>query len=158
MSQVIAIQELARQVRESTLKLLNMADPGWLTSAPSGTSNHVLWHAGHALWLQDTLCLQPLTGKNSLPQDWDKAFGMDCQPVKTQRQWPAREQIAELLRTQLDEILATIEHAGEAKLAGAANTRGDTLGSRIIHGFHDEARHQGEMYLLIKMRRASDNA
>ena len=41
--------------------------------------------------------------------------------------------------------------ASEARLAEITNDRGDTLVGRIIHGLHDEARHQGEMYLLLKL-------
>ena len=51
------MQELAKQVRSDTLQILNAAHPSWLTFAPDGMSNHILWHAGHALWLQDRLCI-----------------------------------------------------------------------------------------------------
>lgn len=89
-----AIQELARQIRGGTIELLDATPPTWLTWAPRGTSNHVLWHAGHALWLQDA-------------------------------PWPVSQWI---------DVAA------------------------MIHAWHDEARHQGEMYLPLKLRRAADQS
>ena len=47
------LQELVRQVRDHTLQLLKATPPAWLRWAPEGTQNHILWHAGHALWVQD---------------------------------------------------------------------------------------------------------
>ena len=38
-------------------------------------------------------------------------------------------------------------------IAEITNPGSDTLAGRIIHGLHDEARHQGEMYLLLKLCR-----
>ena len=154
MNAAFAIKELARQVRQGTLQMLAVAEPQWLTWSPAGTSNHILWHAGHALWLQDVLCLEPLTGKNSLPDGWAETFGMNCQPVNETRDWPAREKISELLSAQLDQIFAALDSADETTLSRIANPRGDTLAGRIIHGLHDEAKHSGEMYLLLKLCRA----
>jgi hypothetical protein len=153
MSQAVAIQELARQIRQGTLQLLAAAQPEWLTWAPPGTSNHILWHAGHALWLQDVLCLEPLTGRSSLPAGWEQTFGMNCRPVKNTAHWPTREEISSLLNSQFDQIHAALDAAGEAALSKIVNARGDTLAGRIIHGFHDEAKHQGEMHLLTKLCR-----
>ncbi len=155
MHAVIAIKELARQVRQGTLQLLANVEPQWLTWAPPGTSNHILWHAGHALWLQDVLCLQPLTGRSALPTSWEETFGMNCRPVKETTRWPTREEIAELLTVQLDQIRAALDATDEAALSNVVNARGDTLAGRIIHGFHDEAKHQGEMHLLTKLCRAA---
>jgi hypothetical protein len=148
-----AIAELARQVRGATIQSLAACPDEWLTWAPPGTSNHVLWHAGHALWLQDVLCLEPLTGRSKLPAGWAETFGMDCRPVKTTTQWPGASTVETLLADQLRRIVAALETTDDAVLGRIANPRGDTLAGRIIHGLHDEARHQGEMYLLMKLRR-----
>ena len=75
--------ELAREVRRDTLQILNAADPSWLTWTPPHTSNHILWHAGHALWLQDLMCVEPLSGKTELPTGWADHFGMNSQPSET---------------------------------------------------------------------------
>jgi hypothetical protein len=155
MSQSAAIQELARQVRQGTIELLRGARPEWLTWTPRGTSNHLLWHAGHALWVQDVLGLELLTGRSELPQGWSETFGMDCRPVKDTTDWPAREQLLEMLATQLDQIFLALSGADDQRLGQVVTESGATLASRILHGLHDEAKHQGEMCLLIKMCRAA---
>jgi len=150
----IAIQELARQVRGGTIQMLTGAQPQWLTWAPPGTSNHLLWHAGHAVWLQDVLCLQPITGRSSLPAGWAETFGMNCRPVRTTTEWPSVARLQSLLGEKLERILEALQQMNDAALGKVANARGDTLAARIIHGLHDEAKHQGEMYLLLKLCRA----
>ena len=154
MTSQFAIQELARQVRRGTMQLLESAPADRLTWAPPGTSNHVLWHAGHALWLQGVLCLEPLTGDSELPSGWEQTFGMNCRPVNETTTWPAREELLRLLTAQLERIIEGVGGTSGAQLGEIVNPRGDTLAARIIHGLHDEARHQGEMYLLLKQLRA----
>ena len=153
MTPTYVIQEVARQIRGATLQLLEAAPEDGLTWAPAGTSNHILWHAGHALWLQGAICLQPLTGNSELPQDWEDTFGMNCRPVKLNTKWPSREILQQLLSGQLARIMEAVGKADPLRLAEIANARGNTLAGRIIHGLHDEARHQGEMYLLLKLFR-----
>jgi hypothetical protein len=58
-----------------------------------------------------------------------------------------------LLSDQLRRLLAALETTQDATLGRVANPCGDTLAGRIIHGLHDEARHQGEMHLLMKLCR-----
>jgi hypothetical protein len=150
-----ALQELARQVRRDTIQILSAAQPEWLTFAPPGTSNHLLWHAGHALWLQDVLCIELLTGKRELPRSWDETFGMNCRPVEQTTNWPAREQLIQQLQSQLNRILELLAQTSEERLESTADARRGParISDRIIHGFHDEAKHSGEMYLLFKLCR-----
>jgi hypothetical protein len=149
------LQELARQVRRDTIQILNAAHADWLKYAPPGTSNHMLWHAGHALWLQDVLCIELLTRQRELPPSWDLVFGMNCRPVSQTQDWPSREALHDLLQRQLARILELLESATEEQLARLADARRGpaTVAQRIIHGLHDEAKHSGEMYLLFKLSR-----
>ena len=55
------LQEMLRQIRGFTLAMLDKTNPEWLTWAPEGTSNHMLWHAGHAIWVQDRLTIERLS-------------------------------------------------------------------------------------------------
>lgn len=150
------LQELARQVRGDTVRVLESADASWLTYAPAGTSNHMLWHAGHAVWLQDVLCERLLGAGGSLPPGWSELFGMDCRPPSQTKDWPNREEIRDLLQTQLGRILKLLSSASDHSLARIADSnRGSaTMTDRIIHGWHDEAKHCGEMYLILKLCRA----
>ena len=146
--------DLARQVRECTLDFLLGAADSELLWAPWGTSNHILWHAGHALWLQDKLCLEPLTKKSELPKGWEMKFGMNCRPVASTRDWPGRDEVARLLALQLQRMLAVIRETPAERLV-IPQSSARCLAGTILHGLHDEARHQGEMYLLLKLARAS---
>jgi hypothetical protein len=151
-----ALSELARQVREGTLQLLHVPEPAWLTWTPPGTSNHILWHAGHALWVQDALCVRPLTGESELPRGWAEMFGQNSRPAATRAAWPEEAEVRERLETQLARILELYgEHADTIVINAAEPLPGSgwPLLAGLIHAWHDEARHQGEMYLLHKLRR-----
>jgi hypothetical protein len=150
------LNELARQVREGTLQLLHVPESSWLTWTPEGTSNHLLWHAGHALWVEDVLCVRPLVGESELPNGWAEIFGQNSQPNAAGR-WPDEPQVREALERQLARVLdlyleyaETIQINSDETLPGS----GWPLLAGLIHAWHDEARHQGEMYLLHKLRRA----
>lgn len=150
--------ELAKQVRATTIDFVEGPPEDWLLWAPPGTSNHILWHAGHALWVQDCLCVEALTGKSELPDGWAEKFGMNCHPVAETREWPSRYELLSLLAAQLERLVSLFEEHADRLATVGPNTDGkwdSTCG--VIHGLHDEARHQGEMYLIIKMCRERNN-
>ena len=153
---VDGLLELARQVRSSTLELLRVPDAGWLTWAPPGTSNNILWHAGHALWLQDALTIRPLTGRTELPPGWAETFGQNSRPLSNAA-WPDAREVRTRLEHQLGRILELLCERAETILA-SPNATPPSGGwpplPGMIHGWHDEARHQGEMYLLHKLQRS----
>lgn len=105
MTQTAHLEELARQVRNATLDVLATAKESWLTWAPPGTSNHILWYAGHALWLQDGLCILPLTGRSELPSGWRETFGSRCRLVNATSHWPGWIEVHRLLTEQLGRIV-----------------------------------------------------
>jgi hypothetical protein len=150
------LAELARQIRGQTLQLLAATESHWLTWAPLGTSNHILWHAGHALWVIDALCIEEITGRGELPPGWAETFGADCRPVSQTRQWPPRDQVRDLLASQLTRFVELITDLPSQRLAQNEPMPGQSsLVANIIHGWHDEAKHQGEMFLLLKLCRAA---
>ena len=151
------LQELARQVRWDTLQILDAAQPTWLTYAPPGTSNHILWHAGHALWLQDVLCVRLLVGRSELPAGWEKRFGANCQPLDQTVNWPTRNELGQLLRGQLRRVIELLAGTSDELLRQPAGPYRGTaaISDRIIHGLHDEAKHCGEMYLILKLCRTN---
>jgi hypothetical protein len=154
MSLAVALQQLANEVRPKTIYLLEQAGEQELRWAPAGTSNHILWHAGHALWLGDVLCLEPITAKSSLPPTWAEIFGANCKPVAQTKAWPAKAQVLSLLRAQLRRINEELARITDEQLDRVISpTSGATLGKWILHGLHDEANHQGEMHLLLKIQR-----
>jgi hypothetical protein len=148
------LQELAVEVRSKTVQVLDHAPAEALTWAPPRTSNSILWHAGHAVWLQDVLCIAIATGKSELPAGWASVFGMGSRPNR-QEQWPAKDEVRRQLTAQLPRLVDVIgrltaeEFAAPPRFGHPGDNR--TLQECIIHGLHDEANHQGEMYLLLKM-------
>ena len=63
-----------------------------------------------------------------------------------------------LLETQLDRVLTLLEEQASSIIERARETPPNSdwpLLIGIIHGWHDEARHQGEMHLLAKLYRQS---
>ena len=155
-----ALSELAKQVRSITVQTLRMARTEMLTWSPPGLSNHTLWHAGHAVWVGDVLTVEPITGRSELPAGWEAMFGDVSQPA-TQPEWPSGAEVGTLLEMQLDRILTLFadQASGIARRASemSANS-GWPLLKGIVHGWHDEARHQGEMHLLAKLYRCRSSA
>ena len=143
----------AKEIRRATIKRLQDAQQEWMTFAPVGTSNHIAWHAGHVLWVQDYLCVEPLTGESGLQGAWADQFGIDCQPVGDQSEWPSKEELLALLEKQDQQIQGLLTKVSEDRLAEVARPeKGDaTIAERIAHGLIDEAKHCGEIYLLMKL-------
>lgn len=156
------LQHLAGEVRNRTIQLLHTAAQTELTWVPRGTSNHILWHAGHGLWVQDVLCLLLVTGSSELPEGWEEMFKMGSRPASWSRPWPAKEELLVQLKAQLPRLLKCIGDLSEADLDRKPRYPhpGDrrSLWESILHGLHDEAAHQGEMYLLLKLQRLAVTA
>ena len=159
MASGLLLCEVVRQVRRDTMRILEAAEPSWLTFAPEGTSNHLLWHAGHILWVQDAITAFLLTGTLTLPDEWGESFGMDCRPVATTKTWPAQADMLSALETQKDQLVQQLQAVSDERLGEvAASERGPlTVADRIIHACHDEAKHSGEMYLLLKLCRSGNH-
>ena len=129
--------------------LANMAQARF--SAP-GLNNSILWNAGHALIVVEHLGNSPATGKPpAYPADWWDKFSWKSNPA-TVAAWPTIEEVRAALRDQLQRLTSTIETLTDpqlSKITDPATNR--TLRYSILHGLHDEAGHQGEIYLLKKM-------
>ena len=68
-----------------------------------------------------------------------------------------RDELRELLLGQLRRVLELLVNTPDERLAETADPdRGtEAISGRIIHGLHDEAKHSGEMYLILKLCRAN---
>lgn len=149
----MGLSELAAQVRSSTLWQLEVSERSILTWTPDGTSNQILWHAGHALWVADIPTIEPLTGCSELPDNRAATFGRDSRPSDISK-WPDGAEVFKLRETQRDRVLSLFREQPDTIVARTSETisqNGLQLPSGIIHGWHDEARHQGEMHLLTKL-------
>ncbi len=97
-----------------------------------------------------------MTASEELPAGWSEKFGMYCRPLDQTLDWPNRAELGELLRGQLRRTLELLAATSDEQLAQPADLDRGTaaISDRIIHGLHDEAKHSGEMYLILKLCRA----
>jgi hypothetical protein len=145
---------LATDVRGKTLKLLDGVTDEMARFAAPGLSNTILWHAGHALVVVEHLGLMPATGKPATyPAGWFETFSWKSTPASVQV-WPPLSEVVRRLQEQLERMTGVIEGLSNEQLDAIPDVnppRNRTLRHSILHGFHDEASHQGEIWLLRKM-------
>lgn len=152
-SEVLA--EAFSQVRGYTLNFLKQAPDSVLLWTPPTLRNHIIWRAGHALWGIDLLVIQTLTGATELPPGWASLFceGSIPQPGLD---WPDRNALLQKLDKQRSRVLEVLADLDPVKLSQPAEgfSARRNLGGWILHAIHDEAMHQGESFLIIKMQAA----
>lgn len=143
---------LANEVRTKTLWLLDGVNEDMAHFAAPGLANSILWHAGHALVVVEHLAVAPATDQlPQLPDGWFEIFGWDSKPL-TVKHWPAVADVKQALREQLPRLTGAISTLSPARLAQVFDqASGTTLHYDILHALHDEANHQGEMWVLRKM-------
>jgi hypothetical protein len=145
---------LANDVRGKTLKLLEGVTDDTARFAPPGLNNTILWHAGHSLIVVENLAVAPATGQPPrYPADWFDMFSWTSKPA-TVKTWPPLSEVVRRLQEQLVLLSGVIEKLTPQQLDARPPVnppRNRTLRHSILHGFHDEANHQGEMWLLKKM-------
>jgi hypothetical protein len=148
---------LAKEVRGKTLRLLEGMDDAQARYAAPGLNNSILWNAGHALVVVEHLGIAAAAAATAIgkptayPSEWADKFGAKSLPA-TVTIWPTIEEVRSALRDQLQRLAAIIESRTEADLSKTIDpAKNRTLRYSILHGLHDEAGHQGEIYLLKKM-------
>jgi DinB superfamily len=140
---------LMNDVRGKTLRLLDGVDGAQARFSPPGLFNSILWHAGHALVVNEQLGVAAATGKSAAcPDGWIEMFGWQSQPA-TITQWPALADVVAELRDQQVRFAPLIQGLTAEQLDRAMQH--GTVRHSIMHGLHDEACHQGEIWLLKKI-------
>ena len=144
---------LLSDVRDKTLRLLDGVSDTDARWAPPGTANHILWHAGHAYVVVQALSARAFgSAAPSYPDGWFDKFSWQSKPA-TVTAWPTLAEVMQKLREQKAELAKVIAALTEPQLDTQVGTaeRPRTLRHAIMHGLHDEANHQGEIYLLKKL-------
>ena len=86
---------------------------------------------------------------STIPPGWFAAFGWDSRPENDSKEtWPKIEEMAARLREQHARLRAQLAQLSEQQLSQPAERPARRL---ILHAFHDEALHGGEMKLLRKL-------
>jgi hypothetical protein len=144
---------LAREVRGKTFKILDGVSESQARFAPPGLNNSIVWHAGHAFTVVESLSVSAATGKPpQYPDGWFDLFSWKSKPAADTK-FPPLAQVIEALRNQLERLLSAIEPLTTQQLAVVIDqARNRTVRYNILHGLHDEANHQGEMWLLRKLQ------
>ncbi len=144
---------LAKEIRGKTLKSLDGLSDEQVRFAAPGLNNPILWHAGHALIVNEHLGVSPATGKPPLyPQGWFELFSWASKPTATTK-WPSLAEVTEKLRDQLERLTTAIRALPPERMDEIVDReKNRTMRFSILHGLHDEAIHQGEIHLLKKMR------
>ena len=142
---------LAKEIRNKTLKLLDPVSEADAKFAAPGLNNSILWHAGHSLVVVEHLAFVHFNnGQTSDPPGYFDAFSWKSNPA-TVTAWPTIAEVRSKLADQRDRLVAALERADDAMLNKEVNEKGRTVRWSILHGLHDEAGHQGEIWLLRKM-------
>jgi len=156
-----SLATLLDEVRGKTLWLVNVSpqDARW---TPPGTNNHILWHAGHIFCMVERLVTGALLSTMAIPQQipegWWELFGWDSRPGETPAErWPELEEVVDLLRRQHGRLRDALSELTEAQLSASLQLPGSgwdgaPVRRLILHAFHDEACHGGEIWLLRKLR------
>jgi len=142
---------LGKEVRAKTLRLLeglSDADARWV---PAGLNNSIIWHAGHSYTVVEQLSFASAGLTPMQPEGWMESFSWKSRPTP-ETKYPPLAEVAAKLIDQLTRVTKLVQTLDESRLAQIVDpARGRTLRFCILHGWHDEANHQGEIWLLKKL-------
>jgi hypothetical protein len=150
------------EVRGKTLALVQVPqqDSRWTLE---GTHNSILWHAGHIFCVVERLVMVGIEGEvhmpPAIPEGWWQMFGWESRPETIHEdQWPALADVVVQLRTQHARLRSVLEGLSPDRLSLPLHVptwgwHGAPLRRVVIHAFHDEACHSGEIWLLRKLLR-----
>lgn len=141
------------EVRGTLLRLLNEVDPAALHWSPPGLQNTMLWHAGHAYMVLETITQRSLGREPAWPSGWWELFSWDSEPGKIAADaWPKLADVQAALVEQQARLRALLAELSEETLAGPAVAWPDRSVRRmVLHAMQDEAAHKGEIWLLQKL-------
>jgi DinB family protein len=148
------LQLLLRDVRGKTLRILDDVTEQQARYVPPGLHNSILWHAGHSLVVVEHLGVSPATGRPpSYPEGWFDKFSWKSEPARVSN-WPTLAEVKAKLIAQAETLAAAINSLSNEQLGAPTGdpSKGRNLRWSILHGLHDEAGHQGEMWLLKKLQ------
>ncbi len=148
---------LLDEVRAKTLRILKSVPAEHARWAPAGLQNTILWHAGHAFVLVESVTMNSLGRTPQIPDGWSELFSPGSHPALVPaNRWPSLTEVIHHLESQHTRLGKLINELSEEQLdSQSANNPKRTVRSAILHGLHDEACHCGVMHQLSKMQAAA---
>src|SRR6516162_5804016 len=148
---------LLDEVRAKTLRILKSVPAEHTRWAPAGLQNTILWHAGHAYVLVESVTMKSLRRTPQIPDGWYEMFSWESHPAQIPAdRFPELSEVIRHLESQHKRLRKLISELSEEQLSiqSASNPK-RSVRSAILHGLHDEACHCGEMHLLSKIQLAA---
>jgi hypothetical protein len=144
---------LLDEVRAKTLRRLDGVASDEATWAPPATRNTILWHAGHAYVVVETLALKGTGRTPQIPDGWDELFGAGSDPASVPAdRWPPLKTVVLRLKAQRERLATLLDSLADDVLDKPSAAFPDRSARYcILHGLHDEACHSGEIYLIRKV-------
>jgi hypothetical protein len=145
---------LLDEVRAKTLRILKSVPFEHVLWAPPGLQNTILWHAGHAYVLVESITMKSLRRTPQIPDGWYEMFSWESRPALVPAdRFPQLSEVIHRLETQYKRLRKVISELSEEQLdSPSASNPKRSVRSAILHGLHDEACHSGEMHLLGKIQ------
>jgi hypothetical protein len=78
---------------------------------------------------------------------------MSSDPAAVGTEWPSAQELHQSLFDQLNQIVEQLAATPDPWFEQRHKSRSRV--GQMLHGWHDEAKHSGEMYLLWKLCRAN---
>jgi hypothetical protein len=145
---------LVHEVRAKTLKRLDGLSDDQARWAPAGLQNHCLWHAGHAYVVVEFLSQTAIGKEPVIPDGWWPLFSWESRPGEVPPDhWPLLADVIGHLKSQQIRLAALVEGLDANGLDAPSRRKPEqTVRYAILHGLHDEACHNGEIWLLRKLQ------
>ena len=145
---------LLDEIRRKTLSLLDGLTDEQARWTPTGLQNSILWHAGHSYVVLEWLTMGAIGAETTCPPEWFDLFSWNSRPGQTPPdRWPSLAQVVDELRLQHGRMHKLLRNLNPDYLDNPARDRPDsTVRFRMIEALHDEANHQGEIWLLKKLQ------
>jgi DinB superfamily len=142
---------LVFEVRWKTLKMLEGLTHEQAMGVAPGMNNSILYHAGHGYAVQEHLAVAKLEKREPKLIEGFEVFMWNSPPTAS-TVYPHIDKVKAALIQQRDHLIKLIEGMDASAFDEIVNPeKGRTLRYVVLHGLHDEANHQGEIWLIRKL-------